>query len=159
MEFVPLSTTDINSVGRGRWEPARVLSDSLAVGAAECEVLHVDWQTLFVLSHTQAQPLKCRLDRQSWNICSFPSWCSSRARKGRVSGQASLCQESVGSGSAVTLSAAGEGAGLTGTRPWGFVGGKGACDLHGLNFNTGTKIRNSVREDAGKHGINFLIVY
>lgn len=63
------------------------------------------------------------------------------------------------SGSAVTLLAAGEGAELAGTQPWGFTGGKGGCGLHRLHFNIGTKIRNSVHKNTRKHGINILTVY
>lgn len=128
----------VNSVGRDGWGHALVLSDSLAVGAVECRVLHVDWQTLLILSHTQAQPLKCRLDRQSWKICSFPSWWSSCARKGRVSGQALLCRQSPLGAVAPSPFRQWGWVGRPGTRPWGLARGKGGCDLHGLNFIMGT---------------------
>lgn len=140
-------------VGRSKW--GRVFwswATAWQLRQKSCGLLHVDWQTLFILSHTQAQPLKCRLDRQSWNICSFPSRCSSRQRQGCVSGQA-------GSGWAlVPLRPAALGAGrkVRGWRRRGFTADRGGCDPCGLNSNVGTEITHCVwkRQEAWDEVLN-----
>lgn len=67
----------------------------------------------------------------------------------------------VGSGGAAVALLAGEeasGARQAGARCWrqlGFTGGKGGCDLPGINSNIGTKIINCMYKNAKKQGIKF----